>query len=103
MVDLNMPPDPGEEATLDIEMAMGLAPAANIVDYATSDANFTSINKALQEIVNDNAKNTNSGSIVSISLGATESGITPGDVAAIDQNLQILTKGRAYDGLYRKW
>jgi len=92
VVDLNTPPDPGEEATLDIEMAMGLAPAANIVDYATSDANFTSINKALQDIVNDNAKNTNSGSIVSISVGATESGITPGDVAAIDQNLQILTK-----------
>ena len=92
VVDLNTPPSPGEEATLDIEMNMGLTPAANIVDYETSDANFTSINKALQEIINDNVKNTNSGSIVSISLGATESGITPGDVAAIDQNLQILTK-----------
>src|SRR5262249_31825626 len=29
---------------------------------------------------------------VSLSLGATENGITPGDVAALDQSLQILTK-----------
>jgi kumamolisin len=92
VVDLNTPPSPGEEATLDIEMIMGLTPAANIVDYETSDANFTSINAALQGIINDNLKNTKSGSIVSISLGAAESGITPGDVAAIDQSLQILTK-----------
>ena len=92
VVDLDTPPSPGEEATLDIEMNMGLTPAANIVDYETSDANFVSINKALQAIMNDNVKNTNSGSIVSISVGATESGITPGDVAAMDQNLQILTK-----------
>jgi subtilase family serine protease len=92
VVDLNTPPGPGEEATLDIQMIMGLTPAANIVDYETSNANFTSINNALQAIINDNVKNTNSGSIVSISLGATESGITPDDVAAIDQSLQILTK-----------
>ncbi len=92
VVDLDTPPGPGEEATLDIQMLMGLTPAANIVDYETSNANFTSINKALQAIINDNVKNTNSGSIVSISLGATESGITPGDVAALDQSLQILTK-----------
>jgi kumamolisin len=92
VVDLNTQPSPGEEATLDIEMIMGLTPATNIVDYETSDANFTSINAALQRIINDNVKNTNNGSIVSISLGATESGITQGDVAAIDQSLQILTK-----------
>jgi kumamolisin len=92
VVDLDTPPSPGEEATLDIEMLMGLTPAANIVDYETSNANFTSINKALQAIVNDNVKHTNSGSVVSLSLGATESGITPGDVAAVDQSLQILTK-----------
>jgi subtilase family serine protease len=92
VVDLNTPPSPGEEATLDIEMNMGLTPAANIVVYETSDATFSSINKALQAIINDNVKNANSGSIVSISLGATERGITPGDVAAVDQNLQILTK-----------
>lgn len=92
VIDLNTPPSPGGEATLDIEMIMGLAPAANIVDYETSEANFTSINTALQGIINDNVKNTNSGSLVSFSLGATEGGITPGDVAAIDQSLQILTK-----------
>ncbi len=90
--DLNTPPDPGEEATLDIEMIMGLTPAANIADYETSDATFSSINQALQAIIQDNLHNTNSGSIVSMSLGATESGITPGDVAALDQSLQILTK-----------
>lgn len=92
VVDLDTPASPGQEATLDIEVIMGLTPAANIVDYETSDANFNGINKALQGIINDNVKNTNSGSIVSISLGATENGITPGDVAAIDQSLQILTK-----------
>jgi subtilase family serine protease len=92
VVDLDTPPSPGEEASLDIQMLMGLAPAANIVDYETSTANFTSINKALQAIINDNVKNSNSGSIVSISVGATEGGITQGDVAAIDQSLQILTK-----------
>jgi subtilase family serine protease len=92
VVDLNTPPSPGMEATLDIEMIMGLTPAANIVDYETSDATFTGINAALQGIINDNTKNTNSGSLVSISLGATESGITQGDVAAVDQSLQILTK-----------
>jgi kumamolisin len=92
VIDLNTPPSPGGEATLDVEMIMGLAPAANIVDYETSDANFTSINAALQGIINDNVKNTTSGSLVSFSLGATESGITPGDVAAIDQSLQILTQ-----------
>lgn len=92
VVDLNTPPGPGEEATLDIEMNIGLTPAANIVDYETSEANFASINMALQAIINDNVKNTNNGSVVSISVGATEKGITPGDVAAIDQNVQILTK-----------
>ncbi len=92
VVDLNTPPSPGEEATLDVETLMGLAPAANISDYETSDATFTSINKALQAIIDNNVKNTNSGSIVSISLGANESSITPGDVAAIDQSLQILTE-----------
>jgi kumamolisin len=89
---MDTPPSPGEEATLDIEMLMGLTPAANIVDYETSDADFTAINKALQAIINDNVKNTNSGSVVSISVGATESGITQGDIAAIDQSLQILIK-----------
>ncbi len=92
VVDLNTPPAPGEEATLDLEMNMGLTPAANIVDYETSDATFTSINLALQAIINDNAKNTSKGSVVSISVGATEKGITSGDIAAIDQSLQILTK-----------
>ncbi len=92
VVDMNTPPSPGEEATLDVETLMGLTPTANISDYETSDATFTSINKALQAIINDNVKNTNSGSIVSISLGATENAITPGDIAAIDQSLQILTQ-----------
>jgi kumamolisin len=92
VVDLNTLPSPGEEATLDIEMVMGLSPGANIADYETSDATFTSIDQALQKIIDDNVKNTNSGSIVSMSLGATEGGIAPGDIAAINQSLQILTE-----------
>jgi kumamolisin len=90
VVDLNTPPTPGGESTLDIEMIMGLAPAANIKDYESSDP--TRLNDELQDIINDNSNNTSSGSIVSISLGAPEVGETQDDIAAIDQSLQILVQ-----------
>ncbi len=99
IVDVGNPPSPGPEATVDVEMIAGLAPAANIVDYEadlsnaqTYDDAFTQINDALQLIINNNAKNGGSGSLVSISLGAAESLISQNDMAAIDQSLQILTK-----------
>ncbi len=92
VVDLNTPPNPGGEATLDIEMIMGLAPAANIVDYESGVNSGSVINDELQAIINDNSNNTSSGSIVSISLGAPEIGNTPDTLAAVDQSLEILRK-----------
>lgn len=89
------PTDAQGETTLDIEMVAGLARSVNIVDYQTDGgANYdiwTQVNDELQQILNDNTNNANSGSVVSISLGATETGLTNSDRAAIDQSLQLLT------------
>lgn len=84
------------ETALDIEMVTGLARSVNIVDYQT-DGNaegdtWVQVNDELQQIINDNTQNANAGSIVSISLGAAEGDLTSGDLKAIDQSLQLLTK-----------
>ncbi len=84
------------ETALDIEMVSGLARSVNIVDYQT-DGNaegdtWVQVNDELQQILNDNTNNANAGSVVSISLGAAEGDLTSGDVRAIDQSLQLLTK-----------
>jgi kumamolisin len=106
------------ETTLDIEMVAGLARSVNIVDYQTDgNSNYdiwTQVNDELQQIINDNTNNANSGSVVSISLGATETDLTRGDRDAIDQSLQLLTNvehmrvfvasgdcGAFSDGIYR--
>jgi kumamolisin len=84
------------EATLDLEMAAGMAPAANIVMYQSSgNANgdpWVSMNDELQQILKDNTHNLDSGSVVSISYGVAESQITQGDALAIDHTLQLLTQ-----------
>jgi kumamolisin len=49
-------------------------------------------NDILQQIINDNAQNTASGSIVSLTWGASEGSLTRQTVTAIDQSLSILTK-----------
>ena len=100
VVNVGNPPGKEEgESALDIEMIMGLAPAANIVDYQTDishaqsdSAYYTLLNDELLRLIDDNTKNTSSGSLVSISLEASEIFTTTGDIAAIDQSLQILTK-----------
>lgn len=84
------------ETALDIEMVAGLARSVNIVDYQT-DGNasgdiWVAVNDELQQILNENTGNANAGSVVSISLGAAEGYLTPGDRNAIDQSLQLLTK-----------
>src|SRR6266699_6487657 len=83
------------ETALDIEMVAGLARSINIVDYQTDgSANYdiwSQVNDELQQIINDNTNNANAGSVVSISLGATETELTGADRAAIDQSLQLLT------------
>jgi kumamolisin len=96
-------PPPGGEATLDIEMLAGLAPAVRIVDYQEDPAllntgygsdSWTAFNNALQRIIDDNAAttgNTRPGSAVSISLGGSEGFMSPATMQAIDQNLRILT------------
>ncbi len=84
------------ETALDIEMVAGLARSVNIVDYQTDgNANgdtWVQINDELQQILNDNTHNANAGSAVSISLGAAEGDLTAGDMRAIDQSLQLLTR-----------
>lgn len=82
------------EATLDVEMIAGLAPAANIVSYQvglssvqTYDDVWTRYNDALQRMIDDNTHNGASGSVVSISYGVTEGLITQGVIASIDQSL----------------
>jgi kumamolisin len=92
----NQPTDAQGETALDIEMVAGLARSMNIVDYQT-DGNsggdiWTQVNDELQQILNDNTKNANAGSVISISLGTTEGDLTSGDRNAIDQSLQLLTK-----------
>lgn len=84
------------ESTLDLDMIAGLDRSVHIVDYET-DGNapgdtWVQVNDELQQIINDNTNNANSGSVVSISLGIDEGDITPQDEAAMDQSFQILTK-----------
>src|SRR5205823_2793205 len=82
------------ETTLDIEMIAGLARSINIVDYQTdggaNDDVWAQVNDQLQQIINDNTDNANSGSVVSVSLGTAENQMTSQDRNAIDQSLQIL-------------
>lgn len=94
MVDGPPPPssEPPLESTLDIDMLMGLAPQATINDYQTGLANDQGVNDALQQIINDNAKNVNSASVVSISLGGAENGETSSGVQAINSSLQQLVQ-----------
>jgi subtilase family serine protease len=84
--------EPPLESTLDIDMLMGLAPQATINDYQTGLASDQGVNDALQQIINDNAKNVNSASVVSISLGEEENGETSAGVSAIDQSLKTLVQ-----------
>jgi kumamolisin len=92
-VNVGSPPSKEEgESTLDIEMIMGLAPAANIVVYQTGNDSGDPMNDLLQQIINDNANNTSSGNVVSISYGDPEAGFTPQELAAESQSIQILTQ-----------
>lgn len=102
LVNVDSPPtfqggDNDAEATLDLEMAAGMAPAANIVMYQSdgnaNDDPWVRMNDELQQIIKDNQHNTGSGSVVSISYGVAETQITEGDALAIDHSLQILTQG----------
>jgi kumamolisin len=88
-------PAPGPEATLDIEMLSGLAPGVRMVDYQedpAQGASWSAFNEALQQIIDDNQGNSRPGSIVSISLGGPEDQLTNDVMAAVNQNLSILTE-----------
>lgn len=84
------------EATLDTEMVAGLARSANIVVYQTdgesSDDVWVNVNDELQQILNDNANNRDSGQVVSLSLGLAERDMTTDDRRAIDSSLQQLVQ-----------
>ncbi|WP_165423781.1 S53 family peptidase [Ktedonosporobacter rubrisoli] len=92
----NPPADALGESTLDIQMVAGLARAANIVVYQTdgnsSDDVWGSVNDELQQLINDNVNNANSGGVVSISLGIAEAEMTADDLRAIDSSLEQLTR-----------
>jgi kumamolisin len=94
-------PPPGGEATLDIEMLAGLAPAVRIVDYQEDPAllntgsgsdSWLAFNNALQRVIDDNADRPRPGSAVSISLGGAEGFMSQATMQAVDQNLRILTE-----------
>ncbi|GCE11894.1 S53 family peptidase [Tengunoibacter tsumagoiensis] len=85
------------ESTLDIQMVAGLARSSNIKVYQTdaSDQNsdvWVNVNDELQQLLNDNVNNANSGNVVSISLGAAEGEMTTSDVKAIDSSLRQLSQ-----------
>ncbi|HZZ57411.1 MAG TPA: protease pro-enzyme activation domain-containing protein [Opitutaceae bacterium] len=63
----------GMEATLDVEWASALAPAAQVRVYATVDANLVHFDQAYARILSDQASNPGLHQ-VSISYGAPESG-----------------------------
>ena len=52
VLNTTLPPPEGEE-TLDVSWSSGIAPAAHVRIYATSDLEFTNIDKALQRIVTE--------------------------------------------------
>jgi subtilase family serine protease len=85
------------ESTLDIQMAAGLAPSSTIKVYQTDSSDSSSdiwvnVNDELQQILNDNTNNANSGNVVSISLGLAEDQISSDDVRAIHSSLQQLAQ-----------
>jgi subtilase family serine protease len=97
IVDVDNPPTQAlGESTLDIQMVAGLARSSNIMVYQTdgnvNDDVWVHVNDELQQILNDNTNNANSGSVVSISLGAAESDMTADDARAIDSSLEQLTR-----------
>jgi kumamolisin len=84
------------ESTLDIQMVAGLARSINIVVYQT-DGNtngdiWVNVNDELQQIIDNNTNNASAGSVVSISLGDAEGGISTDDIRALDSSLQQLTQ-----------
>jgi len=92
VVNVNSPPKTVDlESTLDIETIAGLAPTINIVDYQGPNT-FTEFNDEFQQILNDNTRNTTSGSVVSISWGSAEDQMTSSDMMALDQSIELLTK-----------
>lgn len=85
------PTQAGEETALDVEMIEGLARDINIVDYQTGNPDVgTGIIDELQQIVDDNTKNTGTGNIVSISLGGAENLETLNYIKGVDQLLSVI-------------
>ena len=87
------PAQPGEESALDIEQIEGLAPDANIIDYQTGNPNIgNGIVDELQQIVDDNAKNTGTGNVVSISLEGAENFQSLNYLKGVDQLFSLMTE-----------
>ncbi len=87
-----VPPQPQGETALDMDMIMGLAPNANMVDYQASSPTGIDLEDALQRIIDDNARSTAPGSVVSISIEAAENYMSLSYLKAMDQRLYLLTQ-----------
>lgn len=83
-------PQPQGETALDMDMIMGLAPDANIIDYQASSPSDADLIDALQHIIDDNSKTTPPGSVVSISIEAPENFMSLSYLKALDQRLYLL-------------
>jgi subtilase family serine protease len=88
-----------EEATMDLELVIGLAPNANIMVYQTAqdleDANgdpVDSLHEILQQIIQDNTNN-QTAKVVSLSMGTAEQLETSSDVDTLSNDMKILTQG----------
>jgi kumamolisin len=74
------------ESTLDLEMIMSLAPKINIVDYQTGSGT----KGLLDEITQISQLNTSPGSVVSISIGGPEEGMSRAFLDAFNQRLTVI-------------
>jgi subtilase family serine protease len=94
-VDNTPPKEEDIEADLDIEMAAGLAPDANIVVYQTdSGSNYNNFWQKFQDIFNKISDDYSSHSqpvMVSVSWGDTEGFLTYNMLKSIDSTLETLT------------
>ncbi len=96
---VNVDGAPGDalgESTLDIQMIAGLARSINIISYQTDGSTngdiWTQVNDELQQIIDDNVNNANSGNVVSMSLGTAERELTSENLKALDSSFQQLTR-----------
>lgn len=94
-VSLGSAPAAQGETTMDLELIAAFAPNAHIVDYqedGTMAGDWTAFNAALQALIDANSSTPNTGSVVSVSIGAPEGAMTQDVFNSVNENLRILTQ-----------